>query len=100
MTIQFSDQLLRHLQETHKTCLTVKLVKKRNNCCAIGVPKVTTQVPKAIEKYHVIETQEGITVYVDQSATLTNDTLTFDYTKLFLMEMIEVHGVYVERLGI
>ncbi|MCK8058286.1 MULTISPECIES: hypothetical protein [unclassified Fusibacter] len=99
MNIIIKPKLKEYLESKRLDSITVDIIKKRSNCCAVGTPKATEGAPsdKELGSY-TLYLKDDIKFYVDRDAPILNDELIFDYNKLFMLSMIEVHGIDFERM--
>jgi hypothetical protein len=99
MNIIMTPKLVDYLSSINEQSVTVDIIKKRSNCCAVGTPKAIKGVPftEKVDLYNVYSLGD-YTFYIDKEAPIINDSLTFDYNSMFMLKMIEVHGIDFTRM--
>lgn len=98
MTFSITAPMRAYLKGKNSTTITIPIVKKRGNCCAIGVPAPYLGAPKKHPERFDCHQYEDYTIYIDQRAVASDDHITIDYSRMLLLEMIEVHGLDINRM--
>lgn len=98
MTIIITAAMRDYLKKKNNDTITIPIVKKRGNCCAIGIPAPYLGVPKKRPERFDCHQYDGYTIYIDQRASVIDDQITIDFSRMLMFEMIEVHGLDINRM--